>query len=108
MHQIGKKIKVEYQTPGKEMLPLIFIDDWDFNWQGFYNYKEKISLPAFTRLRVTCTYDNSEANPRNPNNPLKEIRWGEGTQDEMCIAFMGVTFDRENLLPFDANRTKLQ
>jgi hypothetical protein len=108
MHQIGTKIKVEYALPGRDMLPLIFIDKWDFNWQGFYNFKESIPLPAFTRLRVTCTYDNSEGNPRNPNNPLKDIRWGEGTEDEMCLAFVGVTFDRENLLPFDANRTKVR
>jgi hypothetical protein len=104
MHVLGRKIKVEYTPQGKETSPLIYIDNWEFNWQGFYNYKEAVSIPAFTRLRVTCNYDNSEGNPANPNNPLKNVRWGEGTQDEMCIAFLGVTLDNENLLPFQKPR----
>jgi hypothetical protein len=47
---------------------------------------------------MTCTYDNSAQNPRNPSNPPKVVRWGEGTEDEMCVAFLGVTFKNENLL----------
>ena len=47
---------------------------------------------------MTCTYDNSAGNPRNPSNPPKLVRWGEGTEDEMCVAFMGLTFDRQGLL----------
>ena len=81
--------------------PLIFVDDWDFNWQGFYKYQQPIRLNAFDRLRATCTFDNSEKNPRNPSNPLKIVRWGEGTEDEMCLGFLGVTFDRENIVPFN-------
>ena len=53
---------------------------------------------------MSCRFDNSENNPRNPSNPVKPVRWGEGTEDEMCITFLGVTFDRENLLPFSASR----
>lgn len=30
------------------------------------------------------TYDNSEANPRNPNHPPARVRWGPGTTDEMA------------------------
>ena len=29
---------------------------------------------------------------------LYPVTWGEGTEDEMCLAFLGVTFDNENLL----------
>ena len=64
-------------------------------------------IAAGTNVKLSCRYDNTENNPRNPSNPLKAVRWGEGTEDEMCIAFLGVTFDRENLLPFQtapANR----
>jgi hypothetical protein len=45
-------------------------------------------------VNLRCTYDNSVNNPRNPNNPLKVVRWGEGTEDEMCLAFLGVIFER--------------
>lgn len=102
MHQLGRKIKLEYQEPRQTMKPLIYIDNWDFNWQGFYNYKDQIPVPAFSNLKLTCEFDNSSNNPKNPNDPVKEVRWGEATTDEMCIAFLGVTLDRENLLPFQS------
>lgn len=57
-------------------------------------------LPAFSTVRLSCIFGNSTNNPRNPNNPPKPVGWGEGTEDEMCLAGVGVTFDRENLLPF--------
>jgi hypothetical protein len=46
---------------------------------------------------LTCEFDNTADNPKNPSDPLKVVTWGEGTQDEMCLAFMGLTFDREQL-----------
>lgn len=98
MHLLGREIKVELTPLARETVPLMYIDNWDFNWQGFYNYKEQIRMPSLSTLKVTCVFDNSDQNPRNPSNPLKEVRWGEETQDEMCLAFLGVTFDNENLL----------
>ena len=41
-------------------------------------------LPADTRVEMEFTYDNSEANPRNPNHPPARVRWGPGTNDEMA------------------------
>jgi hypothetical protein len=99
MHLLGRKIRVDLEVRN-ENKPMIRIDDWDFNWQGFYTYVEPVKLPAFSTVNLTCRFDNSENNPRNPNNPLRTITWGEGTEDEMCLAFLGVTFDYENLLPF--------
>ncbi len=98
MHLLGRDIKVEVERPLQPKESMIWIDNWDFNWQGPYTYTTPVSLPAFSRVRLTCTFDNSEGNPRNPNNPLKNVKWGEGTEDEMCLAFLGLTFDRENLL----------
>jgi hypothetical protein len=104
MHLLGRKIKVELQTFDGEKTPMIFIDDWNFNWQGFYTFEEPVRLPAASTVRVIANYDNSENNPKNPNKPLKPVRWGEGTDDEMCLAFIGVVFDNESLIPFQANR----
>ena len=42
-------------------------------------------------------YDNSEQNPRNPNRPLKPVRFGEATTDEMCIGFIAVTQKGQDL-----------
>ena len=30
------------------------------------------------------TYDNSDANPRNPHHPPRRVTWGPGTEDEMA------------------------
>ncbi len=101
MHLLGRQFKLEKIRPNGRTEPLIYIDNWDFNWQGFYQYQQPIRLNGFDRVRATCTFDNSENNPRNPSNPLKTVRWGEGTEDEMCIGFLGITFDRENIVPFN-------
>ena len=101
MHLLGRKIEVEAERRG-QTTSLVKIDDWDFNWQGVYTYVEPVPLPALTTVRLTCRFDNSSENPRNPSNPLTTVRWGEGTEDEMCLVFLGVTFDRENLLPFSS------
>jgi mono/diheme cytochrome c family protein len=98
MHLLGTQIKAErVGLGGRSTEPLIYIDNWDFNWQGPYQYVDPVPLPALSTVRVTCTFDNSASNPRNPNNPLKPVRWGEGTEDEMCLAFLGITLDREKL-----------
>jgi hypothetical protein len=99
MHLLGKEIKVEVIEPGGRVQPLIYIDRWDFNWQGFYTFTEPVRLRLLSTIRVTARYDNSENNPHNPHRPLKPVRWGEGTEDEMCLAFLGVVFDAEFLGP---------
>ena len=106
MHLLGRKIKVEVKDLDGTVRPMIKIDDWDFNWQGFYTFAEPVKLPAFSTVWLTANYDNSANNPRNPNNPLKAVRWGEGTDDEMALAFIGVVFDNESLLPFHAGNTR--
>jgi hypothetical protein len=63
---------------------LLNIKDWDFNWQEQYRYTHPIRLPADSRIEMEFVYDNSDANPRNPNSPPKEVRWGPGTSDEMA------------------------
>lgn len=93
MHLLGKKMTVKMTMPGNEEKCLINIDDWDFNWQGAYQYREPVNVPAGTRLSLSAWYDNSANNPRNPNRPPKPVSWGEATTDEMCIAFLGVTIE---------------
>lgn len=93
MHLLGKKMRVEMTRPGSAAECLIDIQDWDFNWQGAYLYKNPVDIPAGTRISLTAYYDNSSNNPRNPNNPPKPVSWGEATTDEMCLAFLGITIE---------------
>ena len=93
MHLLGRKIKVDLiSSTGKET-PMIYENDWNFNWQGAYTYTEPMTIPIGSRARITCTFDNTQDNPKNPNNPLVTVGWGERTTDEMCLAFAGVTLD---------------
>jgi len=96
MHLLGRQMHVTATTPQGTSC-LINIGDWDFNWQGMYLYKNAVPLPIGTRLQLEAFYDNSENNWRNPNSPPKAVSWGEQTTNEMCIAFLGVTLDAEDL-----------
>ncbi len=98
MHLLGRRITAEVQPLFQQPQPLIRIDDWDFNWQGSYFFEKPVDLPSLSTIRMSCRYDNSANNPRNPSNPPKVVRWGEGTEDEMCVAFLGITFNNENLI----------
>jgi hypothetical protein len=97
MHLLGREMKVTATYPDGSVRPLIYIDDWDFHWQGLYRFANPVPLPGGTRIDVTAIYDNSEGNRRNPTRPPRDVGWGEGTTDEMCIAFIRVTSDAERL-----------
>ena len=63
--------------------PLIRISDWDFNWQDVYRYETRPFLPAGTTVAMEYVYDNSSANPRNPDHPPRRVRFGQFSNDEM-------------------------
>lgn len=94
MHLIGREMKVRAIRPDGTEEPLIWIRDWDFNWQGQYTYAEPVRLPAGTRIELTASYDNSADNPRNPSDPPRRVRFGEQTTDEMLFCFLQVVPDR--------------
>jgi len=54
-------------------------------------------LPAGSRVDLEAHYDNSAGNPVNPHSPPKLVHWGEQTTDEMCLAFVTFTLDKEHL-----------
>jgi hypothetical protein len=53
-------------------------------------------------VEVVAHYDNSESNPRNPSRPPREVKWGEATTDEMCMALLLVTLKGQDLTQGDA------
>lgn len=93
MHLLGRKIKADLIDSSGNDTPLIYEDNWDFNWQGAYTFTNPIPIPNYSQVKVTCTFDNTANNPKNPNNPIVDVGWGERTTDEMCIGFVGVTLD---------------
>jgi hypothetical protein len=88
MHLLGHDIEVTATRPDGTRVELIQIRDWDFNWQETYPFQSPVPLPRQTRIEVLAHFDNSEDNPANPFRPVQPVRWGESTDEEMCIAFV--------------------
>lgn len=84
MHFIGKSFLAYAITDEGEKIPLIKIDNWDFNWQTTYQFKKMLKIPAGSRIIVEAKYDNTSENPVNPNQPAKNIGYGWNSTDEMC------------------------
>ena len=82
-HYVAKEMKATATLPDGTIQPLLWIQNWDFNWQDRYNYKKPFLLPKGTRMDVRLVYDNSPDNPRNPSSPPKRVWWGEQSFDEM-------------------------
>ena len=97
MHLLGREMKVFATLPDGTELPLVHVPEWDFNWQNSYAFAEPVKLPRGSKVTLEARYDNSAANPRNPNSPPKAVRWGEQTTDEMCLAYLNFTVDSESL-----------
>ena len=92
MHLIGRSISSWAELPGGGTEPLISIPSWDFNWQLSYNYPQLIHIPQNSNLRAEAFYDNTSANPYNPNSPPQLVFAGEETGDEMMIVFFAYTY----------------
>ena len=100
-HLLCKEMKVDAHFLDGRSETLIWIKDWDFNWQGQYRYASPISLPKGTRIEMRYVYDNSEGNPHNPSHPPKAVKFGEQTTDEMGFAFLQVALpDRAGVPAF--------
>jgi hypothetical protein len=93
-HYICRDMKGWAILPDGRKRWLLWIKDWDFNWQDHYEYTEPVALPAGTRVEMEFTYDNSGANPHNPNNPPKRVTWGPSSTDEMAGLHIQVIPDR--------------
>jgi hypothetical protein len=96
MHLRGKRfeynlIRKKMSADGKpdyEIEPLLRVN-YHFHWQMSYRLAEPRLLRAGTELQAVAWYDNSNANPHNPDADA-EVRWGEQTYDEMMVGFFDV------------------
>ncbi len=98
-HLLCKEMKVDAHFPDGRDETLIWIKDWDFNWQGTYRYQAPIKLPKGTRIDMRYVYDNSAANPHNPSQPPKAVKFGEQTTDEMGFVFLQVALPDRAQVP---------
>lgn len=90
-HQLGTRNKASIiRAGGGGEQCLLQIDNWDFHWQGSYGLREPVQFQQGDQLRIECHWDNSQENQPEiggEQGSPRDVNWGEGTQDEMCIGF---------------------
>ncbi len=82
-HLLGKSFRAFAITGDGDLIPLVKINDWDFDWQTTYEFKQLIHVPAGSVIVMEGSYDNTSENPRNPYFPPRDAAYGWRTVDEM-------------------------
>jgi len=90
-HLRGRSWKYEMHYPDGRRETVLSIPRYDFNWQTYYEFATPMTVPAGTKLLAIAHYDNSAANPDNPD-PKSDVRWGEQTWEEMQYTGLLVSF----------------
>ncbi|MEQ8409764.1 MAG: cytochrome c [Gammaproteobacteria bacterium] len=85
MHYRGKAMRYELEYPDGERETLLWVPDYDFNWQFLYEYEEPKFIPTGSTLHMSWWFDNSERNRFNPD-PQAAVEYGPATTDEMANA----------------------
>jgi hypothetical protein len=85
MHLRGKDFRYVAHFPDGTEEELLF-SHYDFAWQESYILPDPMLLPSGTRLECIGHFDNSAANPHNPD-PSETVTWGEQSFEEMFIGF---------------------
>lgn len=95
MHLRGKSFELlsveNHDTKAGQTL--LNVPRYDFNWQHTYVFAEPQPLSKLNDICCRVTFDNSPANPFNPD-PSQWVTWGDQTWEEMAVAFFEVAVPR--------------
>lgn len=94
MHLRGKDFHYELLYPDGKKETILNVPRYDFNWQTSYVFVEPRHLPQGTTLHCTAHFDNSAANPANPD-PTQPVRWGDQTWEEMMIGWFDIAVPKD-------------
>jgi hypothetical protein len=97
MHYRGKDMGLWATKPDGTKETLLWVPNYDFNWQLTYEFAEPFHAPTGTEFKMVSHHDNSENNPFNPKLPPVDVKWGLATSDEMSFSGIGYTYDDEAL-----------
>ncbi len=85
-HQICTEIlNYAYDTTTLDTTKLIKIDQWDFEHQEYYYYKNLVKIPTGYKYHSDHVFDNTPQNHHNPNNPPQLVTVGPYSYDEMLF-----------------------
>ena len=87
MHLRGKAMKFEAEYPDGRKEVILNVPRYEFDWQNLYVLAEPKLMPEGTVLHCEGHFDNSAANPNNPN-PKRMVTFGEQTNDEMMVGYL--------------------
>jgi hypothetical protein len=92
-HLRGKAMQVEAILPDGRNQIISYIGRFNFNWMTNYIYADDAApvFPKGTVIHVSAWYDNTRANPYNPD-PDQWVGYGDRTVDEMAHAWMNVVY----------------
>jgi hypothetical protein len=76
MHKLGQKARMWIDHADGSQTCLVDYQDYDFNWQRGYRFTDPITVGPGDTVQLTCTWDN-------PTD--QDVKWGDGTGDEMCL-----------------------
>ncbi len=91
MHLRGKDFTYIARHPDGREETLLHVPAYDFDWQHEYRLAEPMELAEGTVLRVVAHFDNSAANPANPD-PSQTVWFGLQTMEEMLIGYFEVVW----------------
>jgi hypothetical protein len=91
MHLRGKRFEYNIVRQDRSIQTLLLVN-YHFHWQMSYRLAQPMPLKAGTELQAVAWFDNSKANPHNPD-PTAAVRWGEQTYEEMMVGFFDVGVD---------------
>jgi tetratricopeptide (TPR) repeat protein len=89
-HYLCRDMLAEAKFPDGRAKALLHISRWDPNWQAVFTYATPVELPSGTKVSMRFTYDNSDANPANPNSPPLRVVAGNRAADEMAHLWLQV------------------
>lgn len=93
MHVRGTSFRYAWRPLlGGDETVLCDVPKYDFNWQTPYRLAVPARVPRGSILRCYATFDNSAANPYNPD-PSAWVGWGDQTWDEMMIGYVDYVKD---------------
>ena len=93
MHTMGRRLSLTLNPGASDEQVLFDIPQWDFNWQGRYQYETPIRVTEGDTVRISCTWTKGSGEGQ------KYTVWGEGTQDEMCLSALTVLPDDPDSVP---------
>ncbi len=84
-HKVCTSIVNYADSNGTSTIPLIRINKWDFNWQGYYTFRNLVKIPKGYTIHSSHVYDNTTNNPNNPFSPPQLVTAGTSTTNEMLF-----------------------